>query len=166
MMFGVVDPGIIAVSDTPKYVRVLVRTSARTCGAASMVKLVDDSSERAFFATGRAERPNVSLVGETGPLSSSDEYPATRDMVAGTDERPKEDCYVIKCRLLLWAFPSSTVTVCGFTFLLLGGTSDYARLLNDKRRGRGTTAHDREMRWETMVTAGRRASQGRSSTTW
>ena len=83
-----------------QLVCICARTSARTCGAASIVTLVDGSSRRAFFATGRAERPKASVVGGAGPLSSSEEYPATRDMVARVDEWLNEDCYVISCRPL------------------------------------------------------------------
>lgn len=66
-----------------------------------MVRLEDGSSTRAFFAAGREERPKASVVEETGPLSSSEEYPAIRDMVAGADENPNEDPYVIRASLPL-----------------------------------------------------------------
>lgn len=59
------------------------RTSARTWGAASTFRIdVEASSTRGFFDAGRFESPKTSFVLVTGPSSSSDEYPRTRDMVA------------------------------------------------------------------------------------
>ena len=53
------------------------------------MRLVEGSSTRGFFVAGRLDKPKASLVGEAGPLSSSDEYPTTKDMVVRVDEKTK-----------------------------------------------------------------------------